>query len=559
MRRSLLSTAALAALLLAADPIGAQTSTHPGLAALDDSVRGLIPAGAPGVAIGVVRDGAVVHQLFAGEADLSHAAPVGPATRFNIASNAKQYTAAIILGLVREGRLSLDGDVRAFVPGLLPDVRETITIRHLLTHTSGIRDVYDLWALGGRTWWQLFVGNREAVALLRDQRALNFAPGAEYLYSNSNYLLLTQVVESVTDSTFAAVSAERFARWGMPGTAFLTDYLDVIPQRARSYGSWNGWKEYPSITSLHGDGGLFTTLPDQLAWEVRLQATAGASGVASLERMSQAPVPGAEAVRYGWGVEFDTHRGLPIVFHDGSTGAYNATFVRFPEQRVAVVVLSNNGTIGVHALALRYADEVLGPSVAQGAANPSGPDRVGPRVDPRDWLGDYRASTGALISLAQTDSGLVRRIPGSPDVRLLPDTGNVYRYASNPNLRMALTRDADGAPEFTIYLSSQKPNVGRRLTPRPAALPASSWSGRFRNAETGAELVIRAVVADSVSAALNGREIAGRLVRPDLLSLGGYEWKPTLGASGRVETLLLEGGRIRRVEFARGEDPPSPR
>lgn len=117
------------------------------------------------------------------------------------------------------------------------------------------------------------MGNTDALTLLRGQQALNFSPGTDQLYRNSDSLLLAAIVEAVTESGFAAVSAERFRGWGMPNTGYFTDYLQVIPGRARSYGSGKGWREYPRVAALHGDGGLFTTLPDQLAWEVRLQRT----------------------------------------------------------------------------------------------------------------------------------------------------------------------------------------------------------------------------------------------------------------------------------------------
>lgn len=544
----MLSAISAAAVSIAPRSLPAQPALPPRIAALDDSIRTQLTPGSPGVAVGIVRDGRVAHTFYAGEADLSHHVPVGPASRFNIASNAKQFTASIVLSLVIEGRLSLDAPVQTLLPDALPGISTPITIQQLLTHTSGVRDVYDLWSLAGTTWWQSFLGNSDALALLRKQRALNFAPGTSYLYSNSNYLLLTAVVALVTDSSFADVSANRFATWGLPQSAFQTSGMQVIPNRTRPYGGGRSWQEYPTVTSLHGDGGLFTTLPDQLSWEQQLQQSAASPR--ALTTVSQEPVAGASITTYGYGVERGTYGDVPYLFHDGSTGAYNAAFLRFPGKRLAIVVMSNNGSLAVHNLAAQYADALLGDGATTRGSFPSRPARIGPVVDVGPWLGDYRASTGALISLVQTDSGLLRRIPGSNDVRLLPDTGNVYRYASNAELKMALDRDAAGAPRFTIYLSSQLPNVGTRL-PDAAAVPTANWLGEYRNEETGSVIAISAVSGGKATATLNGRPTTGTLVRTDLLVVNGYELQPVMNATGAIRALSLRGDRIRNIEFVR--------
>lgn len=518
---------------------------------LDDSVRALTGPGSPGVALGIVWEGRVVHTLYAGEADLSHGVAVGPLTRFNVASNAKQFTANIVRSLIDDGRLTLDHTVQGVLPKALPDIATAITVRQLLTHSSGVRDVYDLWALAGTTWWRSFVSNTEAMQLLARQRALNFAPGTDYQYSNSNYLLLVAMVAAVTDSSFADVSANRLRSWGLANTLFQTSGMQVIPQRTRPYGRSTEWQEYPAVTALYGDGGLFTTLPDQLAWEQRLlQASTGASLSAGLA-LSQRPVEGASVIPYGYGLEFDTYAGRPLRFHDGSTGAYNATVLRFASPQLSVVVMSNNGSLAVHALATQYADAVLEKPGVPFSRYPAGPSRIGPAENIEPWLGDYRASTGARITLVRTDSGLVRRIAGAGDVRLLPDTGNVFRYASNAALKMALDRDSLGTPRFIIYLPTQRPNVGVRLPPASRAVAPAAWRGQYTNDETGAALGLAAVEGDRVDGTLNGKPVTGVVLRSDLLSFAGYELRPVVGADGKVSALLLSGGRIRQVEFRR--------
>ena len=219
------------------------------------------------MAVGIVKDGNIVFKKYIGYSNLEHEIKIDENTRFNIASNAKQYTALCILRLMRQGKLALDDDIRKYLPELYKEIEYKITISNLLTHTSGIRDVYGLWALKGKDWYELFIDNDDAIELLKSQTNLNFQPGKEYLYSNSNYILLTKIIEKVTDTKFKDFSNSLFTEIGMENSSFLTNHMAVIPNKARPYGNWNGWREYPTITELNGDGGLFTTLEDQLKWE----------------------------------------------------------------------------------------------------------------------------------------------------------------------------------------------------------------------------------------------------------------------------------------------------
>ena len=267
---------------------------------------------APGVAIGIVRDGEVVYETYFGYADLEHEVEVGPATRFNIASNAKQFTALCVLQLEREGKLDREDDIREHLPELFPDQEAPITIAQLIDHSSGIRDVYDLWSLQGKTWYERFLDNGDAFELLVAQRDLNFEPGTAHQYSNSNYLLLAEIVRRATGDSFDRYADTLFERFGMRETSFLSNYMEVIPGRAHPYGHWNGWKRYPTITDLHGDGALFTTLYDQLRWEQFVQEGTAPDLSSEFVEASQSTLPDHDVDAYGFGLSFGRYRGLNI-------------------------------------------------------------------------------------------------------------------------------------------------------------------------------------------------------------------------------------------------------
>ena len=239
---------------------------------LDSLLLRDIPAGGPGTAAGIVIDGQVVYEEYTGLTSLEDSISITPQSRFNVASNGKQFTALAILLLIEDGKLTLDDDVREYLPTLFSEVSDTISIRHLLTHTSGIRDVYDLWSLQGITWWEQTFANTDALELLSRQQELNFKPGTKYLYSNSNYILLAQIIEEVTGQSFTAHTDAMFERLGMPNTSFTEDYTKIDGPIAEPYFSFDTWYNYEWICNIHGDGNLFSTLPDQLHWEANPSA-----------------------------------------------------------------------------------------------------------------------------------------------------------------------------------------------------------------------------------------------------------------------------------------------
>lgn len=208
----------------------------------------------PGLAIGIVRDQQVIYDRYIGLADLEHQVPIKKATRFNIASNAKQFTALALQVLIEDGKVSLDDDIRIFFPDLYKNVDDPILVRHLLNHSSGIRDVYDLWAISGITWWQEFIGNADAMALLTRQNDLNFEPGTQFLYSNSNYILLAEIIAKVSGKTFSKYTTSMFEALELRDTGFTDSYMDVIPNRARGYGNFGQWVAFPAVTNFSGDG-----------------------------------------------------------------------------------------------------------------------------------------------------------------------------------------------------------------------------------------------------------------------------------------------------------------
>ncbi len=522
----------------------AQTPLSPSqLATIDSLVRRDVPENAPGVACGIVQNGVVLHTRYAGFGDLDNRQLIGPDTRFNIASNGKQFTALAVLTLLEEGKLSLDDDIRTFFPELLPMVEEPVTIRHLLTHRSGIRDVYDLMGLQGLTWWEQTMNNEDIVAMLQRQTDLNFPPGTSYLYSNSNYLLLAGVVARVSGKSFSAFTEELFRRLGMPNTRFEADHQNIPGPVARPYFNFDTWTTYAWIWNAVGDGNLFTTLPDQLRFEQILQTRQADGFSREVIALSQQRISGGGD--YGYGVEFSTHRGQPVVFHHGGTGAWKATFLRFPEKNLAVLTFSNSGKTDVVDQNQAIADVLLGVDPQQSVDYPIAPGEPGPFVAESELEGVYRDEGGSTFRFFLKEGQLVLARAGRNDVQLERAAGNVFRQVYDPAFQQEFRQNEAGNRTVTAYYPSHPPYTLTRVDADFRGFDPASLNGSYLNEETEISLIVEFTAEREYRVSRGDQKSTGLLISPHTMLVDFY----TLTFSG--QELLLDGGRIRRVKFVK--------
>ncbi|MEL7160065.1 MAG: serine hydrolase domain-containing protein, partial [Bacteroidota bacterium] len=413
--------------------------------ALDKLVMRDIPEDSPGAAVGILRNGKVIYERYAGLADLDTERPITANTRFNLASNGKQFTALCVARLIEAGKLALTDDVRKYLPELYPDLESPLTVQHLITHTSGVRDMNSLWGLQGKTWWKNSFTNDDALALLSNQTDLNFPSGTAYSYSNSNYILLAILVERVSGQSFRAYSDQLFTDLGMTSTYYCDDHTVPVPDLARPYFNFDTWKTYEWLSDLHGDGALFSTLPDQLRWEKMIQT--GKSKALSAEFLAASQERIDPKFGYGYGLEIDTYRGLPVRTHDGSTGAWKATTLRFPTENVTIVVMNNTGKFFPWNLARELAYVVLEGKLEE-TKIVLRPEEVGPEVATEELLGTYH-SGGFYFRFVERADGLYLEREGRSDVKLERETANMLHEVTDPTFRQAFTRDSTGALRMT--------------------------------------------------------------------------------------------------------------
>lgn len=447
-------------------------------AAVDEVFADFTKPGAPGCAAAVYRNGKLIYAKGYGLANIEEDVPITPQTVFDIGSTSKQFTAASILLLEKQGKLSVNDDVRKYIPEL-PDYGQKITILHLLNHTSGLRDYLVLMDLAG-IHTDSVTTDEDALQLITRQKALNFAPGSDWLYSNTGFFLLSIVVKRVSGKTLREFAAENiFNPLGMTHTQYRDDHTALIANRAMAYDPkeiQDGYKLDVSYFEQTGDGAVHTSVEDLLKWDENFYSgqVGGRDFLAELEEPGK--LNDGKALDYAKGLFIRDYRGLHTVSHGGAWGGYRAELLRFPEQHFSVACLCNRGDANPTRRARQVADIYLG-SVMKPKDEKK--DAIGAREKPEEkeitlpaeqlqaYTGDYSSSElGVTYRLRIVDDKLkvVDILDGSGISRasdFFPDAfGSIGRdefRLGRMSVKMHFERDTNQA------ISGFKLDAGRTL------------------------------------------------------------------------------------------------
>lgn len=316
-------------------------------------------AGSPGCAVGIFEKGAITFAKGYGSASLEHRVPITPESVFYAGSVSKQFTAMAAALAMKQGKLAYEDSIRTYLPEL-PAYADAIKVRHLIHHTSGLRDYNTLLSIAGRRDEDAW-DNRVVLQITARQKALNFEPGSEYLYSNTGYTLLATIVERATGTKFAEYADRQiFKPLGMTVTHFHTDARRLVPNRALGYGGRDGaWTLDTPINERAGAGGLYTNLPDLQKWDENFYT----GTVGGAEVLTQLQTPGVlndgKRLAYAWGLQVGEYDGQRIVEHSGSLGGYRAHIFRVPSVHTSVALLCNTSGVTTSTLVRQVADAVL--------------------------------------------------------------------------------------------------------------------------------------------------------------------------------------------------------
>ena len=532
-------------------------------AAIQDYARGDMFSGAVLVAV----DGKPVLRQGVGLADRELGVAATPATKFRIGSITKQFTATAILQLQEAGKLSIDDPVSKYYADA-PAAWSKITLRHLLTHTSGIPSYTALPGFFDRDA-RLPHTPEELIKLTRD-KPLEFEPGSKYAYDNSGYILLGYVVEKVSGQRYADyVQQHIFGPLGMASSGY-DDSDRVIPGRAQGYdrGPDGAWRNaaFLDMSVPYAAGSLYSTVDDLLTWDQAIYA-ARLLKPESLKAMST-----DYGHKYGFGFEIDQKWGQDRIWHNGGINGFTASFQRYPKARVTAVALNNQGSPATDKLAADLAGLCLGAEVypKEASETPAALQRYA----------GYYAAGPVVVRLEARGKTLISHNQGQPqDTTFYPEGGGKF-FARTADTRIAFQSGADG--QVTGALVSQGTQPGqpaKRIDAAEADRMAKARAERVqaKTAAPGTEEALRRVIGelqrgapdydrmapglaaatrqqlDGIKSLLGGlgplKSVTFRTVAPngaDVFTVafekGSTEWTIALGDNGRIDGLGLRPG-----------------
>ncbi|HEX6252414.1 MAG TPA: serine hydrolase, partial [Gemmatimonadaceae bacterium] len=419
-----------------------------------------------------------------GAADLTHGVEFTPETPTNIGSTSKQFTGFALALLASRGALSLDDDVRKHIPEL-PDFGKTITLRHLLSHTTGYREFINTLIIEGRQVLEGdYIASDEAIGVVQRQPTLQNEPGAEFNYNNTAFSLATVVVERVTGRPFAEwMREEVFLPLGMTKTWVRANPGQIIPGRSSGYIAGEfGFREVRDLHGSAGAGGIYTTPGDIAKWMGNFKTGELGGPDVIRELTTSFVLNSGEPTNYGLGLFLDTIRGLRRWQHGGNDIAHSSTFVYFPDLAAGYVVFSNyQGVPG--GIARVVADAFFSEHMAP-VERPSATAGFDVPVSTlRRYAGKYEMTTlgGLLVTVELEDGQLRIELPGQPALPLRPTSLTTFEVVGAP-ARITFNAPAEGAVEgLTFHQEGEHP--GRRVADERPAVDLTSFAGRYYSEE----------------------------------------------------------------------------
>jgi len=510
----------------------------------------------PGVSLAIIHNGEIIYKRGYGMANLEHNVPITPETVFRIGSTSKQFTAACIAILSLQGKLSLDDDIRKYIPEL-PAYDKPITVRHLVHHISGIRDYLGLAYLSGKSEDD-FYSPEDSVAMIARQKGLNFIPGDEHLYSNSGYFLLGVIVFRTSGKSLNAFAQEHiFKPLGMKSTHFHDDYTMIVKKRADGHAkSENGFKILNTTLNHVGDGGVFTTIEDLYLWDQAFYNNK--LGKELMDLMHQNGVlNNGKKLEYAFGLNVGQYRGLKLVSHGGAFVGFRADMIRFPEENFSVICLANLASINPSKLCRQVADIYLADKFTEEKAPEKTAESITPVILTQDELknktGKYTDEEESFIAeISLKDDTLIVEAMGI-SFPLIPISQSKFISKDAPMEILIEFFPAEGeAIEAKLTVEGEREMP---LTKIPEIAPLTlnqlqSYAGSYYNEELPATYILVVEEGKLLFKHRNAPPEPFKIINKDKFLSGYGRVEFIRGKGKKIIGFYLDAGRV-RIQFTK--------
>jgi len=516
-------------------------------------------AGSPGAAIAVIRDGKIIYKNGYGEANLEYHIPITSETVFHMASVSKQFTAYAIAVMAQQGKISLDDDIRKYIQEI-PDFGEKITISHLIHHTSGLRDQWNLLSAAG---WRLddVITREQILRLIAKQKELNFKSGDEYLYCNTGYTLMAEIVARVSGKSFPQWTKEYiFDPLNMNHTLFYDDHEKIVENRAYSYSYNQDGTFKKSVLSYANVGAtsLFTTAEDLSKWAMNFDDPVICNQDLIDQMEEQGVLNNGDTISYAFGQGIGQYKSLKLVSHSGGDAGYRTYLGRFPDQKFSVLVMSNLGSFNPSSMALRVADLYLEdwiPTAEESEDQDSQLETV--QIDPQiveSYTGLYELEEGVRITLIRDGYRLLARVPREGWQRLFA-VSEIRFSSQDGSVEVEFAKDSGSNVDRMIIFKDEEESIARRVEPfslNPEELQA--YAGKYYSEEL--QTFYELVVEDSVLVAHHQRhdDIIIQPQSKDMFNAGSWAIGELTFERDYKDTITgfrLNSGRVRNLLFVR--------
>jgi len=462
-------------------------SLHDSVTRKIDSLFSRYTTTTPGCAVAIIKNEKLVFKKGYGMANLEYNIPITPSSIFHIASESKQYVAFCMLLLEQQGKLSIDDDIRKYLD-YVPELGKKITIRHLIHHTSGLRDQWQLLANAG---WQLddVITQEHIIKLVSKQKALNFDPGEEHLYCNTGYTLMAEIVKKASGLSLREYTDKYiFKPLEMNDTHFHDNYREIVPNRTYSYspGGSSGYSHSVLSYSTVGATSLFTTVEDEAKWLMNYEH-GKVGGKDLLQKMySQGILNNGKKLTYAFATNMGEYHGWKEIGHGGGDAGFRTYATRFPEHQLGIIVFSNLSSFNSYGIAMQVADLLLPPKEKKS-------DSALIFADSnllKKWVGRYVSPRGGFLNLSWNNGKLVNRQPGQAtggtEWKLAVKENNRYQLNEGPFLKFETSSSADSVSRIIF----DNPNGLTEFFRQPAIVVRKEeiaiYTGTYYNEETEA-------------------------------------------------------------------------